>query len=327
MFRAFFTGFALLLACAAPALANDSQAETALGGLVLKQSDAISMDSEDLYLSRERVRVAYRFTNMSDAPVDTLVAFPLPDIPPEDGGDNIAWWTGQADLKFRTSVDGQLVPLDIVEQAIFNGKDVTERLRSLKIPLNRMDEHIEDALKKLTRAERQKLVADGLLRDDSADDYFSFSPRWSLRTTVTRRQVFPAKSSVTVEHEYKPLTGGSVGGGLSREARKTDWFRSKRDRYCIEPDFISAFDRRLGKNGKDWDYTEVWLAYVLKTGANWKGPIRDFRLVVDKDKTDSLLSFCAEGVKKISPTQFEVRRKDFEPKKDLDILFVEWNRR
>ena len=49
-----------------PAMANDSSAAIGLGGLELKQSDAISMDSEDLFLSRQKVIVKYRFTNTSD---------------------------------------------------------------------------------------------------------------------------------------------------------------------------------------------------------------------------------------------------------------------
>jgi hypothetical protein len=36
------------------------------------------------------------------------------------------------------------------------------------------------------------------------------------------------------------------------------------------------------------------------------------------------VSFCAEGVQKIAPTQFEVRKTNFEPKDDLAILIVEW---
>ena len=67
---------------------------------------------------------------------------------------------------------------------------------------------------------------------------------------------------------------------------------------------------------------EERIAYILKTGANWKGPIRDFRLVVDKGDAKNLVSFCAEGVKKIGPTQFEVRKRDFTPKDDLNILVL-----
>ena len=63
---------------------------------------------------------------------------------------------------------------------------------------------------------------------------------------------------------------------------------------------------------------------MLKSGANWKGPIKDFRLVLDKDKPGNLLSFCMTGVKKISPTRFEVRKTDFEPNQDIRILIAEF---
>jgi hypothetical protein len=46
--------------------------------------------------------------------------------------------------------------------------------------------------------------------------------------------------------------------------------------------------------------------------------------VVDKGKPQNLVSFCAESVKKISPTQFEMKKTNFEPKDDLNILIVEW---
>jgi hypothetical protein len=62
--------------------------------------------------------------------------------------------------------------------------------------------------------------------------------------------------------------------------------------------------------------------YVLKTGANWLGPAKDFKIVIDKGKPDRLVSFCLDNVKKISPTAFEVRMKDFTPDRDLKILLI-----
>ena len=59
----------LLLATALPARANESFAETALGGVVLKETDAISLDKEDLFISEEEVRVNYEFTNTTDKDV------------------------------------------------------------------------------------------------------------------------------------------------------------------------------------------------------------------------------------------------------------------
>ncbi|PPD42136.1 MAG: hypothetical protein CTY15_12515 [Methylocystis sp.] len=314
---------ALLMASCLPARANDTEAETALGGLTLKHSDTIRMDSEDLFISRDVVRVKYRFTNMSDQPVETLVAFPLPDIPP-DSDENKSFWTNPADLKFRTNVDGKPISLEIVQQAILKDHDVSARLTALKIPLNARDPNFDSAVKKAPKAEREKLIADGILRDDGSGGDHYYAANWSLRTSVTRKQAFPANASVAVEHEYVPLAGGSVGGGLSASQRNTDWFKDEQRKYCIDKDWLASFDKRMKKTENGDAYGEVWLGYVLKTGANWKGPIGDFRLVVDKGKPDALVSFCAEGVKKISPTQFEVRHRDFTPTGDLDILIVNW---
>ena len=83
---------------------------------------------------------------------------------------------------------------------------------------------------------------------------------------------------------------------------------------------VTAAARRGWASGLH--YSETWLDYVLVTGANWSGPIRDFRLVVDKGSTDNLVAFCAEGVTRISPTQFEVRRTNYTPTRDLNVLIL-----
>ena len=49
---------------------------------------------------------------------------------------------------------------------------------------------------------------------------------------------------------------------------------------------------------------------------------RAFRLVVDKGSPDALVSFCGEGVRKIAPTQFEMRKDNFTPTRDLDVLIL-----
>ena len=61
---------------------------------------------------------------------------------------------------------------------------------------------------------------------------------------------------------------------------------------------------------------------LLTTGANWAGGIEDFRIVVDKGAPDKLVSFCGQGVKKISPTQFEIHTTNFVPKTNFDVLIL-----
>ena len=96
-----------------------------------------------------------------------------------------------------------------------------------------------------------------------------------------------------------------------------------------EPDvpdlaLFACFDRRLESAGpgKTVYFSETWLGYVLSSGSNWRGPIKDFRLVVDKGSTRNLVSFCMNEVRKIAPTQFEVRKANFEPDRDLEILIL-----
>ncbi len=306
---------------ASAARANDSTAETALGGLTLTKSDAISLDSEDLYISRDRIEVKYRFTNTSDAPIEALVAFPLPAILPGEE-QAVYWGDPRADLQFETKVDGKPVPLQIVEQALFNGKDVGARLAALGLPLNRFSKRLDAVINGLPKSERDKLVAEELIVDMWPPG--DWKGLWELRTTVTRRQTFPPKQTVTVEHRYKPLAGEAVGP--SADMRLEDVLGNIRGKYCIEDDWLRSLKQRLPTLKKNTNASEIFLGYVLKTGANWKGPIKDFRLVVDKGKPDSLVSFCAEGVKKISPTRFEVRHSDFTPTKDLDVLVVDFPR-
>ena len=60
------------------ATANDATAEFGVGGLQMIYNSAVAVVSEDLYISPDEVRVAYRFRNITDEPLTVTVAFPLP---------------------------------------------------------------------------------------------------------------------------------------------------------------------------------------------------------------------------------------------------------
>lgn len=44
--------------------------------------------------------------------------------------------------------------------------------------------------------------------------------------------------------------------------------------------------------------------------------------MVDKGAPANLVSFCGEGVRKIGPTTFEVRYRDYTPQRDLSVLIL-----
>lgn len=77
MFRYVLT--AALALSAAPAFANDSIAELGTGGLILSRSDTVAMESEDLFISPEKVTVGYVFRNNTDKDVDAVVVLPMPE--------------------------------------------------------------------------------------------------------------------------------------------------------------------------------------------------------------------------------------------------------
>lgn len=304
------------------ALANDSSAAFGIGGLTLLKSADIRMDGEVLRISRDRISVDYRFTNTSAKDVDTIVAFPLPDV---ENGIERPVWDFRGELDFRTTIDGAPVTYEIIQTARFEGRDVTARLQAAGLPIMPVHEVFDPAVNRLPADVRKGLIADRLIADGGTDGKQTiWDAFWTVSTSVTRRQVFPAGKTVAVSHSYKPFTGGSVGGRFDRVYRKEADFAKIRAEYCIEDSFIAGLDERLKAAGPNAAYSEVWISYVLTSGANWKGPIGDFRMSIDKGSPDALVSFCADGVKKVAPTVFEVAKKDFTPTRDVKVLIIDF---
>lgn len=312
---------AALALLAAPAAANDSVASMQAGGLVLETTDGITMLSEDLYLSASEVRVTYRFLNHTSEGIETIVAFPMPDIEPGYVGDT----GGVLDeperiLPFITWVNGRSVHTEVEKKAVVNGVDVTARLEALGVPLNPYGQATLDALQALPEPVLAAMEAEGVVSRGGDEGNRWAWPQWTLKTTHYWTEYFPAGEEVEIRHIYAPAVGGSaisiVGNPQAGWALPDEGYDGQ---YCLDRRIVDAA-RRGWASGLH--YSETWLDYVLVTGANWSGPIRDFRLVVDKGSTDNLVSFCAEGVTRISPTQFEVRRTNYTPTRDLNVLIL-----
>jgi Domain of unknown function (DUF4424) len=268
--------------------------------------------------------VRYVFRNRSPRPVRVTVAFPMPDrdLAAEEG-EEVAWPSG-----FRTRVGGRAVAMQVERRATLHGADHSALLARLRVPLTpgRSDGAMYRALEALPRAAQDRLERLGLagFDEDPGSHRRMATPLWTVRETWHWDQTFPAGRDLVVEHRYRPGLGGSAGSGLySRELRDNDYERERIARYCIDADFIAAAERLAGhsESGTPW-LSEDWLSYVLVTGANWRAPIGDFRLVVDKGDPSYLVSFCGEGVRRISPTRFEVRHRNWRPTRDLQILFL-----
>lgn len=314
----------------APAFANDSTAELGAGGLILSRNDVVSMDSEDLFISRDKVTVDYVFRNTSDKDVSTVVAFPLPEIEanpyempsiPEEGSDNF--------LGFEVTVDGAPVKPELEQKAFAVGVDVGAELKAQNIPFYPYGKAVLDALAKLPQPVADDWLARGIIVMDDYDDGTGWksvrSPYWQLRSTFWWRATFPANKAVHVAHRYKPSVGATAGLNFFYDGKFQGEYDSYKRLYCMDDAFEAGVRKaQQGNTDVSPQLYESRIAYILTTGGNWAtGSIGKFKLTVDKGDAQSLVSFCGDGVRKVGPTTFEMTAENYVPERDINILLLD----
>lgn len=318
---------------ASTALANDTTAVLKTGGLEFTRSADISMEKEVLFISMKQIRVDYVFRNSSDKAIDTLVAFPMPDI---EGGPMSDVSSGDQNrdnfLDFTVTQDGAAIEPQLQQRAWANALDVTEQIRAAGVPLLPNSEATQKMVDSLPKETLDQWVGDGLVRIDSWDqgngEETHYIPVWTLKSAYYWRARYEPGVDIKVSHTYKPSVGGTVQPAFLDENRepKGQYYEEYKAKYCVDDAFVRAAQKSLKAmmDGKAYHY-ESWISYVLTTGANWAGPIKDFTLIVDKGSKDNFVSFCGTNVKKIGPTTFEMKATDFWPEKDLDVLILNYN--
>ena len=105
---------------------------------------------------------------------------------------------------------------------------------------------------------------------------------------------------------------------------KEEWTQEVAAKYCIDAGTSKGIMKALGAAG-DKGYTgggASYISYVLRTANSWAGPISKFKLTLDKGHPKNIISLCADGVKKITPTRFVIEKTDYSPDKDLEVLIV-----
>jgi len=215
----------------------------------------------------------------------------------------------------------------VEQQALKKGVDRTAYLKALGVPLAPHLQSTNQLIDGLSQRRKDELVRLGLAVEDEYDVGHGMEKHWeatwTLKTTFFWRQTFPAGREIVVEHHYKPSVGESAGTSWgSSYFEKDPGYAARRRHYCVDDDFLASVERSK-KPGQDFaSLEELRIEYVLTTGANWKAPIGDFRMVVDKGDPAYIVSFCGEGVRKIGPTQFEVHHLGYTPTRDVSILIL-----
>jgi Domain of unknown function (DUF4424) len=329
-----------VLAFSTPALANDGFGGLAATGLTFGQTDAVAMEEEDLTIGIDRITVDYVFRNLTAADVTGEVIFPLPPIHVGylmESSWNLPEDTGRENLVgFRAVVDGKEVAVSVDRIAVLEpqweegrqlsfqydtpGTDVTADLERLGIPLSLDLAEVMDALAALTPKQQAEATKLGIATFDGGYIYAG----WSVILRYHWTQTFPANAVVKVSHDYENRSGGGI---LSWSHPPEDYMQAVADQYCIDDGTSRALTKALARppeaDGQVYSVGMSWnIAYVLRTANSWAGPIKRFKLTLDKGAPENIISLCAEGIKKTGPTTFVMEKTDFVPDRDLEILIA-----
>ena len=140
-------------------------------------------------------------------------------------------------------------------KAFVNGRDITSELESMKLEVATFAgfEEPKDSrlpflsqIHGLSRVQKQRLVA---LNAISAED--DVLAQWAVRKTYHWTQIFPAKGTVHITHEYTPAFGHSASLTLQTlKAPIKGWHNETADPACPDGGFIQAFKRAVAANHK-----------------------------------------------------------------------------
>jgi hypothetical protein len=332
----------LSLAVAFPADANDGFGGFSATGLTFGQTDKVTMEEEDLFISIDTIRVAYLFRNAGAEDVTGEVIFPMPPISLEDQlyvPLNLPEDLGRENLiDFTATVDGRAVPVAVDRIAVVTGpqesdyagsaqydtpgRDVTAEVGRFGVPITPDLSAVLAALTALGPDALAELETLGLVRvEDGGDGLREIAPLWSVVLRYHWTQTFPAGAAVRIAHEYQNLPAGGLFN-WSHPPRE-DYQKEFAAEYCIDEGTSRGMARVVttpsGESGVGMMYA---LSYVLRTANSWAGPIGKFRLTIDKGDPAGVVSLCASGITKTGPTTFVMEKSNYTPESDLAIMVL-----
>ena len=101
-------------------------------------------------------------------------------------------------------MEGKL-PITVEQRAIYNGRDVTDIVKSAHVPVNTIVDGSK-AVDKLSKSNMAAFSTDPGLVERDGDNTIT---KWIVRTKFYWRQHFAAGKTVVLEQRYQPVTGQS----------------------------------------------------------------------------------------------------------------------
>jgi hypothetical protein len=213
------------------------------------------------------------------------------------------------------------------------GDDITDLLKKHRIPISSayLIGHQEDPPMNNFPGLKEQLKSLDLLNEKDL-------PNWYLQTTYAWDQEYVGHQITKVEHTYTPSSGAywidikDFENQGKNSVRKEDPFRKKPlnlDECTVDLEhfkkFMEMWKTYVNDHGPDRTYKRIdEVQYVLKSGANWRGPIGKFRLEIKPDNPDDLI--IVEGkypLKRQSDGVCVVELQNFTPTENLRIWMLQ----
>lgn len=315
--------------------ADDSIGRIGAGGITFLKSADIRMVQEDLKISPKRIYVRYRFINERGKDILETVVFPMP---PYGWNPGVSSYDQEGPLEsFSVTVDGREMKTEKTRRAFLYKKvnfkdilekDITKELKEAGLSDKQVFDTFADSdvsrenINTLNEKQKEKLSKIGALHNES--------PRWKVVETAHWKQLFPVKKEIEIEHSYKPFVGNSYSvpyqGKFGFVGDDPTTGRNDPKEACVSKGIKKVIDQKIRSMVKEGvSDVYVWLdevEFILSTGRNWKGPIGNFTLTIEKESPDQIVSVCFPGKpKEINPKTLEFSQKNYVTPDKLVVYF------
>ena len=283
------------------AFANDTSIGDENGTIVFKSQPDISMDKESLVISESTITVDYEFRNTSTQDLMIPVAFPMPPM--------YFGFSDHSEIKdFKLWADGK--PIKTKRQLVIllnNQTDITNEVAGLGWSESELITYIDNRYELNNQPPKGNKPLPAAWFDQRGE------PLFTLNEYFIWQQMFGAGKTVKIKHTYSP----SLTTGVPMPA--TNLIKDYAKATCLD----KSTQHNMFKREKEYGLRWANVRYILLTGNNWQGAIKDFNLSIEKQYPEEMVSLCFDGeLKKVSPTTFSFNQKNFKPKQNLNILFL-----
>jgi hypothetical protein len=236
-----------------PAAAQESLVELTHRGPELRGAigaAGLIVESMDISIGLKNSAIKYRISNPTAASISTTLSMPLPELVFSDPDAN--WSIPAADpvnyVGLTVTLNQKPASLSFTQAVYLGEKDVSATLRRVDvspIPVGAF----QNQLAALTAEARARLARDGLIAEAGTNQVGNpiYFPRWSVRTTASRKLEFAPGQNVAVEFKFQTSVGISRDSVLREPLRSEKSLEREVERrrvdYCLDRSFFGGVDK------------------------------------------------------------------------------------